>query len=58
MDDRCHEAWPENGRFLDLGAGEAEDEGAKKSSESAQVSSVLWAFYCMLIPPVPGPVER
>jgi hypothetical protein len=38
MDDRCHEAWREIGGFLDLGAGEAEDKGAKKGSKSAQVA--------------------
>jgi hypothetical protein len=35
MDDRCHEAWREIGGFLDLGAGEAEDKGAKKGLEGA-----------------------
>jgi hypothetical protein len=38
MDDRCHEAWREIGGFLDLSAGGAKDKGAKKGSESAQVT--------------------
>jgi hypothetical protein len=38
MDDRCHEAWPEKGGFLDLGAGGPKDKWAKKGSESAQVA--------------------
>jgi hypothetical protein len=59
MDDRCHEAWPEKGRFLDLGAGGAKDEGAKKGSESAQIApGFVGPSSVTLILPVPGPVER
>jgi hypothetical protein len=55
MDDRCHEAWPENGRFLDLGADGPKDKWAEKGSESAQVAfGFVGPSSVTLILPVPA----